>query len=101
MSDLLDPEGCNVPPGQDEGVENRPGVFLGVGGDDAVHDDAKGQDTDEDEQADGDLHFVVGSLSRRNSGNFSKISILNIISGFRGNKSTNVFRSFVEVLIDE
>ncbi len=104
MSDLLDPEGCNVPPGQDEGVEDRPGVFLGEGGDDAVHDDAEGQDADEDEQADGDLHFVVGSLSRRNSGNFSEINIFNIVknvSGFRGSKLTNVFRSLSEVFIDE
>ena len=57
MGDLLYPEGCNVPPGQDEGVEDGPRVFFGEGGDDAVHNDAEGQDADEDEHADGDLHF--------------------------------------------
>ena len=49
VGNLLHVQRCNVPPGQDQGVQDGPGIIPGEGGHDAVHDDAECHDGGKDD----------------------------------------------------
>ena len=49
MGNLLDSEGSNIPPGEDQRVQDGPGIIPGEGGHDAVHDDAECHDGGKDD----------------------------------------------------